>query len=326
MNATMKAIVQAGYGGPEVLSPKDVPRPDLGRGEVLIRVRAAALNHADWVFTSGRPLIARLAFGMRGPRAVIRGKDLSGEVVDVGEGVVGLVAGDEVYAEAEAGAFAEYVSVPARLVGLKPSRLTFGEAASVPLSGRTALQALRDGADLKAGQRILINGASGGVGSFAVQIAKAMGAEVTGVCSQRNAALVRSLGADHVIDYATADFTIDQDRYDVILDLVGNHSLRAMRRVLTDNGVLVLASGAGGSVLGPIGRIIRALMLSPFVRHKLRTFAPNPGTVSLHQLRLLIESGSVVPAIDRTYRLDQVPEAMRYLVEEHARAKVVIAV
>ncbi|WP_166879951.1 NAD(P)-dependent alcohol dehydrogenase [Salinibacterium sp. ZJ450] len=322
----MKAVVQRSYGTADVLTLADVATPVIGDDEVLVRVRAAGVNHADWVYTSGRPLIARLAFGVRAPKRIIRGKDLAGEVHEVGKNVTQFHPGDEVYAEVEAGAFAEYAIVPAKLLALKPANLTFGQAATVPLAARTALQALRDGGHLQAGQTVLINGASGGVGSYAVQIAKALGAEVTGVASARNAELIRSLGADNVIDYCTEDFTTGGRRYDVILDLIGNHSLSKLRRALTHTGTLVLSSGTGSAVFGPMGRIMRALALSPFVSQNLRIFSPKLGTEVLDELREFIESGTVTPAIDRSYSLRETPEAIRYFAEEHARGKIVITI
>lgn len=269
---TMKAILQTRYGSADVLRLADVPTPTIGGDEVLIRVRAAGVNHADWVHTSGRPLIARLAFGWRFPKQSIRGKDLAGQVEAVGKNVTQFRLGDHVFAEVEAGAFAEYAIVPATLLAMKPANLTFEQAATVPLAARTALQALRDGGNLRSGQTVLINGASGGVGTYAVQIAKALGAEVTAVSSTRNTELVRSLGALDVIDYTKEDFTASGRRYDVILDLIGNHTLTQLRRALTHNGTLVLSSGTGSAVFGPMRRIISALALSPFVSQNLRIF------------------------------------------------------
>lgn len=322
----MKAILQTRYGSPDVLRLADVPAPTIGDDEVLIRVRAAGVNHADWVYTSGRPLIARLAFGWRTPNQSIRGKDLAGQVEAVGKNVTQFSLGDHVFAEVESGAFAEYAIVPATRLAVKPANLTFEQAATVPLAARTALQALRDGGELRSGQTVLINGASGGVGTYAVQIAKALGAEVTGVCSTRNTELVRSLGAVDVIDYTKEDFTAGGRSYDVILDLIGNHSLTQLRRALTRNGTLVLSSGTGSAVFGPMGRIISALALSPFVSQNLRIFSPTLGTDVLDELRHLIESGEVTPAIDRTYILRDAPEAIRYFAEEHARGKIAITI
>ena len=323
---TMMAVVQLAYGATDVLSYEEVAQPLIVADEVLVQVRAAAVNHADWVYMSGRPLIARLAFGLGKPKDKVRGKDVAGVVAAVGADVTGFRIGDEVYAEVVAGAFAEYVAVPEKMLGRKPANLSFDQAATVPLSARTALQALRDGGQVKADDKVLINGASGGVGTYAVQIAKALGAEVTAVCSTRNAALVRSLGADHVVDYTAEDFTQSERRYDVILDLIGNHSLSRLRKVLTRRGTLVLSSGTGSPVFGPMGAIVKALALSPFVSQKLGVFPAVVGTDALDQLRDLVESGRVTPAIDRSYPLSQVPDAVRHLVEEHARGKIVITV
>lgn len=322
----MKAIVQRAYGTSDVLSYREIERPVAGDDDVLVRVHASAVNHADWVYTSGRPLIARLAFGLGKPKATVRGKDLAGVVETVGKNVTQFRVGDEVYAEVEAGAFAEYAVVAQKLLSIKPANLTFEQAATVPLSARTALQALRDGGKVGPGQKVLINGASGGVGTYAVQIAKAFGAEVTAVCSTRNAALVRTLGADHVVDYSSEDFTESAARYDVILDLIGNHSLAAVRRALAPQGTLVVSSGTGSPVLGPMGRIMGALALSPFVSQRLGVFPAVMGTEALDQLRELIEGGKVRPAIDTTYPLSEVPAAVRHFVEEHARGKIVITI
>lgn len=323
---TMKAIVQHVYGSAGVLHLEDVALPAVGDNDVLVRVHASSVNHADWVHTAGNPLIARLAFGMRRPKKTVRGKDVAGQVESVGKSVTEFRPGDEVYAEVESGSFAEYVSVPQDLLAIKPRNLTFEQAATVPLAARTALQGLRDAGRVQPGQTVLINGASGGVGTFAVQIAKALGAEVTGVCSTRNAELVESLGADHVIDYTQEDFTAGGRRYDVIFDLVGNHPLGRLRGALTRTGTLVLSSGTGGRVLGPMGRILRALLLSPFVSQKLPIFTATRSRDDLDAVRQLIESGTVTPVIDKTFALGGAPAAIRYFVEEHARGKIVITV
>jgi len=325
-STTMMAIVQRAYGSADVLAYQSVPRPTVGDDEVLVGVHASSINHADWVYTNGRPLIARLAFGLGKPKADVRGKDVAGQVVALGRAVTQFRVGDEVYAEVEAGTFAEYVVVPARLLARKPANLTFEQAATVPLSARTALQGLRDGGKIQPGQKVLINGASGGVGTFAVQIAKALGAEVTAVCSTRNVAMVQALGADRVIDYTQTSFTDGDQRYDVIFDLIGNHSLTNLRRSLTNTGTLVLSSGTGGRVFGPMGRIIAALMRSPFVSQTLGVFPAVVGTEALDQLRELIEAGKITPALDKAYPLSETPEAVRYFVEEHARGKIVITI
>ena len=323
---TMRAIVQHSYGTADALHLADIARPSIADHDVLIRVRAASVNHADWVYTTGTPLIARLAFGTRAPKLEVRGKDVAGTVEAVGASVTRFTPGDHVYAELEAGGFAEFARAHEDEVAVMPANLTFEQAATVPLAGMTALRGLRDAGRLRHGQSVLINGASGGVGTFAVQIAKALGAEVTAVCSARNADLVRSLGADHVLDYAVTDFTDGVRRYDLIFDSIGNHPLSRLRHALTKTGTLVLSSGTGGRVLGPMGRILGALVLSPFVTQTFRTSAPNPDPRPLETLTELIESGQLTPAIDRTYPLEGTPDAIRYFAEQHARAKIVISV
>jgi NADPH:quinone reductase-like Zn-dependent oxidoreductase len=320
----MKAIVQRAYGDAGVLNIEEIDRPAIGDDEVLVRVRAAGVNHADWVYTSGTPLIARLAFGLTKPKTIVRGKDVAGIVEAVGREVTAFRPGDEVYGELESGTFAEFVAAPAALLARKPVNLSFEQAATVPLSGMTALLGLRDAGSVKPGQRVLINGASGGVGTFAVQIAKALGAEVTAVASARNAELVRSLGADHVIDYGRDDFTLGTTRYDVIFDLIGNHTLTELRGALTPKGTLVLSSGTGGRVLGPMGRLLKAVVISPFVSQTLSLFTQNGSSQTLDELRELIEAGQVTPAIDRTYPLADAPAAMRYFVDEHASGNIAI--
>jgi NADPH:quinone reductase-like Zn-dependent oxidoreductase len=322
----MKAIVHDRYGPPDVLELRAVDRPVIKDDEVLVRVRAAAVNFGDWAIMRGWPYVLRLASGLRGPRVMVRGRDVAGRVEAVGAAVTHLRPGDEVYAETATGSFAEYARVPERVVAPKPAALTFEQAAAVPVAATAALQCLRDGGRVGPGMSVLINGASGGVGTFAVQIAKAFGADVTGVCSARNAELVRSLGADHVIDYARVDFTRAEPRYDVIVDLVGNHSLASCRQALKPRGVLVLSSGGGNRWFGPIGRLLRAIVVSPFVRQRLRPVAARRSRDDLEAITALIESGAVSPTIDRTYPLSDVAEAVRYFEEEHARAKIVITV
>jgi NADPH:quinone reductase-like Zn-dependent oxidoreductase len=324
----MKAIVQDRYGPPGVLELSDLEAPTAGDNEVLVRIQAAAVNALDWHYMRGDPYVARPSMGLRRPKVRIRGRDFAGRVEAVGEAVDRFRPGDEVFGEAD-GAFAEYVSAPDDAVDTKPANLTFEQAAAVPLAGNTALMGLRDVAQVRPGQRVLINGASGGVGTFAVQIAKALGAEVTGVCSARNADLVRSIGADHVVDYASQDFSRSGQRYDVVFDLVGNRSLADCRRALTPEGTLVLSGGGvseGGSLVGPMALFVKGTLLSRFVRHRLLQFTAKPSRANLAALRELIESGAVAPVVDRTYQLSEVPEAIRYLEVEHARAKVVITV
>ena len=323
----MKAILQERYGRADVLALQDVDLPVPAAGEVRVAVRAASVNAADWHIMRGDPYLARLTIGLGRPRAKVRGRDFAGVVDAVGADVTRLRPGDEVYGETGMadGAFAEYVCVSSNLVEAKPANLTFAEAAAVPLAGVTALAGLRV---LAAGDHVLVNGASGGVGTFAVQIAKALGASVTGVCSTRNLELVRSLGADHVIDYTVEDFTRGS-RYDVVFDLVGNHSLGSLRRALRPEGTLVLSGGGvsgDGSLFGPMGLLMRGKAMSPFVRQRVVVLAASTTREQLTTLRELIEAGSVTPAIDRTYPLSAVPDAIRYVEEEHARAKVVITV
>ncbi|WP_028050546.1 NAD(P)-dependent alcohol dehydrogenase [Cellulomonas sp. URHD0024] len=317
----MKAIVQRGYGTDEVVSFEDVAVPVVGDHDVLVRVRAASLNAADWFTMIGKPYLIRAVSGLRTPRVPVAGKALSGEVVALGAQVSGFVVGDEIWAEPNGGAFAEYASIPAERVAHKPPSLTFEQAAAVPLAGTTALQGLRDVGRLHSGQSLLVNGASGGVGTFAVQLGKAFGAEVTGVCSTRNVELVRSVGADHVLDYTRDEFT---GRYDVIFDLVGNHSLSRLRSALTERGTLVLSAGEGSRVFGPIGRIIRGGILSLITRHRLEPLVAKHSVADLDLLAEFVAAGSITPAIDRTYPLSACRDAVRRLGVEHARGKIVL--
>ena len=322
----MRAIVQHAYGTSDVLRLQDIDEPSPGPHDVLVGVHAASVNHGDWFTTSGRPYVMRAALGMRKPRVAVRGRDLAGRVEAVGAAVTRFRPGDDVYAETTTGSFAALACVPEDLLALKPANLTFEEAAAVPVAAVTALQGLRNVGEVQPGQAVLINGASGGVGTFAVQIATAMGADVTGVCSTRNVELVRSLGAGNVIDYTREDFTRSGQRYDVIFDLAGCHSLAACRAALTRSGTLVLASGHGGPVVGPLGRYLRALAWSPFVTQRLRVHAAKPSRFDLDAVSALIHAGSVTPAIEATYELADTAAAIRHLAEEHARAKLVIAV
>ncbi|WP_301484786.1 NAD(P)-dependent alcohol dehydrogenase [Intrasporangium sp.] len=322
----MKAIVQHAYGDADVLRLQEIARPTPRANDVLVRVHAASINHGDWFTTTGRPYITRAALGLRRPRVAVRGRDLAGRVEAVGAAVTRFRSGDDVYSETTAGSFAEYACVPERLLARKPANLSFEQAAAVPVAGVTALRALRDVALVQPGQAVLINGASGGVGTFAVQIARTLGADVTGVCSTRNVELVRSLGADHVIDYTREDFAGSGQRYDVIVDLAGRHPLAAYRRALTRTGTLVLASGHGGPFIGPLGRYLRALALSPFVPQRLRVHAAKPSHTDLVALTALIEAQAVTPAIETTYPMADIVKAIRHLAEQHARSKIVIAV
>lgn len=326
----MKAIVQHRYGSPDVLEFTDTDQPVPADREVLVRVHAASLNARDWHVLRGDPYVARPSadLGLRRPNVKIRGTDFAGRVEAVGPGVTGVHVGDEVYGDAT-GAFAEYVVVAEEKVSAKPANLTYEQAAAIPLAATTALVGLRDVANLQPGQQLLINGASGGVGTFAVQLGKAMGAEVTGVCSTRNVELIRSIGADHVVDYTGSDFSRTDHKYDVVLDLVGNRSLTDLRRALVRNGILVLSGGGvftGGSVFGPIGLILKAKLSAPFVRQRVVLLQPTMNKADLVTLCELAESGKIVPAIDRTYPLSAAADALHYLEAEHARSKVVLTV
>jgi NADPH:quinone reductase-like Zn-dependent oxidoreductase len=323
----MKAIVQDRYGPPgEVLGLREVEVPAVNADEVLIRVRAAAIHPGDWMMVTGRPYLIRPMFGLPGPRKRTPGFDVAGVVEAVGAQVEALQPGDEVFGQSD-GSCAEYVAVSPDRVAPKPGNLSFREAAACPVSGDAALRALRDAGSVEPGDRVLINGASGGVGTFAVQIAKSMGAEVTGVCSTRNAELVRSLGADHIVDYTREDFTRGDERYDFILDNVGNRSMAACRRVVAAGGRYVPNNGtAGGRWMGTLGRTLAALVLSAVVPRQGRPFVALGDRSDLLVLKELLESGKVVPVIDRTYPLPEVPEAFGYLEQGHARGKVVIEV
>jgi NADPH:quinone reductase-like Zn-dependent oxidoreductase len=323
----MKAIVQDEYGSSEVLRIEEIDKPVANDDEVLVRVQAASVHPGDWLLMTGRPLLFRPGFGLRKPRKRVPGFDFAGTVEAVGENAKEFQPGDEVFGEAANGSCAEYVSVSEEKVTLKPANLTLQQAAVLPVSGVTALRGLRDAAKVQPGQHVLINGASGGVGTFAVQIAKALGAEVTGVCSTRNVEMVRSIGADHVIDYTQDDFTKGGERFDVILDNVANHSLADCRRALTAEGILLTNNGTSGSRwVGPLGRMAAAALLSPFVRKQGPPFYAPVRKRDLIDLEELIEAGKITPVIDRTYPLSEAAEAMRHVGEGHARGKVAITV
>lgn len=325
----MKAIMQDRYGPPSALGLRDIDRPVPAAGEVLVRVRAAAVNALDWHLVRGDPYLARLLLGgLRRPSVPVRGRDFAGLVEAVGPGVTMLEPGDEVYGEAK-GSFAEYAIATLDAIDRKPANLSFEQAAAIPLAGVAALMGVRDAAGLHKGQTMLINGASGGVGPYAIQIAKAYGAEVTAVCRTRNVDLVRSVGADHVVDYTREDFTRSGRRYDAVFDLVGNRSMGEFRRVLRGGGVLVLSGGGvyrGGSLFGPLGLMIGATVKRRFVRDRVVVLTAHPSSAHLATLRELAEAGRLTPVIDRTYPLAEVPAAISYLEGEHARAKVVITV
>jgi len=329
--AAMKASVHYCYGSPDVLRLEDVEKPVAADDEVLVKVHAASVNPLDWHYLYGMPYIVRLAdSGIGAPKNPRLGVDYAGVVEAVGRNVKRFHPGDAVFG-GKFGAFAEFVTVHEdRNIVLKPSNVSFAQAATVPIAAITALQALRDKGHLQAGQKVLINGASGGVGTFAVQIAKSFGAEVTGVCSTRNLDLVRSLGADHVVDYTKEDFTQGEQRYDLIVDMVSTHALLAYKRVLTPKGIYVGVGGAGGAEdgkwIGALATPIKALFLKPFISQKMGFMLAEFNQKDLATLGDLMQSGKMKPVIDRTYPLGELPEALRYLEKGHAHGKVVIAV
>jgi NADPH:quinone reductase-like Zn-dependent oxidoreductase len=324
----MKAAVQDTYGSPDVLEVRDIDKPVVGDDDLLVRVHAAGVDPGVWHLMTGLPYLVRImGYGLRTPKVRIRGRDVAGRVEAVGKNVTGFHLGEEVFGICD-GSFAEYVCARADKLAPKPANLTFEQAAAVPISALTALQALRDRGKVQAGQQVLIIGAAGGVGSFAVQLAKAFGAEVTGVCSTTKVDLVRSIGADEVIDYTHEDFADGARRYDLILDTAGRRSLSQLRRALTHRGTLVIVGGEGGGRwLGGFDRqILRAPILSLFARQRLRPFVSKERSEDLVVLKRLIEAGKVTPVIDRTYPLGEAPEAIRYLEAGHARGKIIITV
>ena len=322
----MTAVIYCDYGPPSVLRQERVEKPVPTDSQVLVRVRAAAINPLDWHYMRGEPRFARLDMGLRKPSNTRLGVDFAGSVEAVGRAVTEFAPGDRVFG-ARTGSFAEYVTVRAdRAIVKMPDELSFEEAAAVPVAGLTALQALRDQGGVRPGHRVLINGASGGVGTFAVQIAKAMGAEVTGVSSTRNVELVRSLGADHVIDYTSQDFTRGTERYDVIIDNVGNRPLREIRRVLEPEGTYVMVGGPSGKWIQPLPRVARMMAMRPFVDQQMRFFISSTDRDDLEHLRDLIAGGKLTPAIDRIYPLARIQDAVAYVETGRARAKVVVTV
>ena len=324
---TMKAIVYCDYGLAN-LKLADVEKPTPADDQLLVKVRAASVNPYDWHFIEGTPKMIRLmGVGLRKPKDIRVGVDFAGTVEAVGKNVTQFKPGDDVFG-GKGGAFAEYVCPRAdRAVAIKPANITFEQAASVNIAGLTALQGIRDKGKVQPGQKVLINGASGGVGTFAVQIAKSYGADVTGVCSTRNVDLVRSLGADHVIDYTKEDFTKGEQRYDVILDNVANHSLSECRRVLTPNGKYVMIGGGRANEQGFVGvmfRPLKAMVMSPFVSQQMGMMMAELSQKDLTVLADLMQAGKVTPVIDRRYKLSEVPQAIAYVEEGHARGKVII--
>jgi NADPH:quinone reductase-like Zn-dependent oxidoreductase len=322
----MLAIVQDDYGTGQALELREIERPDIAEHEVLVRVRAAGVNPADWAVMRGLPYIARPVYGLRRPKVGVRGTDVAGQVTAVGSAVTRFKAGDEVFG-ASTGSYAEYAAASQDDLALKPANLTFEQAATVPMAGLVALQAIRDHGAVRAGQTVLINGASGGIGTFAVQIAKALGAEVTAVASTRNLELVRSVGADHVVDYTKADFTASGKRYDVILDNVSNHSLSHLRRALTPTGVLIPNGGNfGDRWFASAGRLIRATVLFRFGTQRLGRFLVSTNHDDLVALKALIEAGKVKPVLGGTYPLSNAGRALDHVGAGHAQGKVAITV
>jgi NADPH:quinone reductase-like Zn-dependent oxidoreductase len=321
----MRAIVYTEYGPPGVLRLEEVPKPTVGDDDVLVRVRAASVNPLDWHFMRGTPSVLRLALGLRRPKLPQLGADLAGVVESVGRKVSRFKPGDAVFGSGR-GAFAEYVRVRESLLAMKPASVTFEHAAATPVAGLTALQGLRDKGTIRAGQKVLINGAAGGVGTFAVQIARHFGAEVTAVCSTRNLDMVRRIGAHHVIDYTRVNFTRGEARYDLILDAIANHPLSACRRVLTPEGAWIGAGGKGDSTIEVLLESVKAAVLSVLGSRKMVGMIAKRSAADLTVLGSLLEQRHITPVIDRRYDLSEVPEAVRYLEEGHARGKVVITV
>ena len=332
----MKAIVRNTYGSPDVLELQEVEKPDLADDDVLVRVRAASVNRGDWYSLTGTPYVARMQLGLLKPKTNRLGVDFAGTVEAVGRDVTQFRAGDEVFGGGE-GAFAEYVCVraaaplrrsfPSFIVAPKPANMTFEEAAAVPVAALTALQGLRDKGQIQLGKQVLINGASGGVGTFAVQIAKALGAEVTAVCSTRNVELVRSLGADHVIDYTREDFTRSDQRYDLMLDVAGSRSWSECRRILNPQATLVIVGAPkGNAVIGPLSHIVKVRLAALRSSQKVVFFVAKFNKPDMEVLRELLEVRKVRPVIDRRYELSEIADALRYMGEGHAQGKIVITV
>ena len=318
----MKAIVYRRYGSPDVLEYEEIEKPTPGDHEVLIKVHAASVNPADWHFLRGRPYLVRVMTGLRKPKITRLGIDVAGQVEAIGRNVTRFKPGDDVFGSCR-GAFAEYASTRESELVTKPANVTFEQAASLPVAALTALQALRKG-QIQSGQKVLINGAAGGVGTFAVQIAKSFGADVTGVCSTRNVGMVRSIGADRVIDYIQEDFTRSGRRYDLMLDIAGNRSLSEIRRLLTSKGVYVAVGGQVGDWIGPLTAVFKILLASWVGSQKMTPILAKPNKEDLTFVRGLMEAGKLTPVIDRRYQLSEVPDAIRYLETGHARGKVVI--
>ena len=322
---TMRAILQDAYGTSDVWRVGEIAVPEVADKEVLVKVEAAGLDRGTWHLMTGLPYLGRLAFGLRRPKNPVPGRDLAGTVVAVGAAVTRFDVGDAVFGIGS-GSFAEYAVALEDKLARAPANLTGSQAAAVPISGMTALRALRDAGHLEPGQRVLIIGASGGVGTYAVQLAKALGAHVTGVCSTAKIDLVRSLGADRVIDYTHDDFADGTERYDLILDIGGSSSLSRLRRALSPKGTLVIVGGEGGGTLTGMGRQLRAVALSPFLRQRLTLLVPKEHYADLERLTEYIEAGAVTPSIDRTYPLDQAADAMQQLIAGQVRGKIAITI
>jgi NADPH:quinone reductase-like Zn-dependent oxidoreductase len=324
--ATMAAIVQDTYGSEDVLELRQIPRPEIGDGEVLIRVRAAGIDAGAWHLMAGLPLVVRLVLGLRKPRNPVRGLEVAGTVEAVGKDVTRLAPGDEVYGTC-GGSFAEYASAKEDKLVAKPANLTFEQAAVVAVSGCTALQAVHHHGKVEAGQKVLVIGAAGGVGSFAVQIAKAYGAEVTGVCSTSKVDAVRSIGADHVIDYRAEDVTKGDEKYDLIIDIAGNRTLSSLRGILATRGTVMLVGGEGGNRwIGRLDRPLRGVLWSPFLKHKLKNFIGTEPREDLETLKELIEAGKVTPLLDRTFPLSETAAAIRFWKDGLPAGKLAITV
>jgi len=322
----MRAIVRDEYGSPDVLRMSEVDKPLMGDDDVLVRVHAASVNPYDWYMMTGKPYLVRTQAGLRRPKQRIPGVDVAGVVEAVGKDVTGLEIGDEVFGTGR-GAYAEFVVASGDRIVPKPENVTFVQAAAVPMAAITALQSLRDKGQIRTGHKVLVNGASGGVGSFAVQIAKSFGAEVTGVCSTRNVDMVRSLGADHMVDYTDQDFTRSDQQYDLILDIVGNHSLRRYRKALTPEGTYVSAGMEKmGNWIQPLTHLVKVMVSSLIGRQKMVGMLARFNQPDLIILAELIESGAVTPVIDRTFDLAEAPDALRYLGAGHAQGKTIITV
>jgi NADPH:quinone reductase-like Zn-dependent oxidoreductase len=322
---SMKAIVYRCYGGPEVLKLESIAKPIPADDRVLVKIQAASVNPLDWHYMQGKPYVMRSGSGIGAPTSVRIGSDFAGTVEAVGKSVKRFKAGDEVYGDGD-GAFAEYLSVSENgAMALKPANMSMEQAAAVPIAGITALQALRDKGRIQPGQKVLINGASGGVGTFAVQIAKAYGAEVTGVCSGRNAEMVKSIGADRVIDYTKEDFAAGSERYDLIIDNVGNRSLAEYRRVLKRDGSLVIVGGpSDNSWLGPLTGLLKSVLTSPFVSQKMIFMLAQANKDDLEVLSDLMQTGKLTPVVDKRYKLSETAQAISYLEQGHARGKVIV--